>query len=184
MDSGYEFNHNKNTVNRCQEGAAHQHEPELSPWLRGTDICMQSITEEMEGCKPRRSGNHVASNPVCLKAREKGNRSCSWLCVTSTHLCPPPWGEWEDVVRSYAWFFATGLYGHVHLITLEEKQKELKCVSSSLLCCEWPQTNSTILKRKGGKKRRKEKEFFPEVHLQDSWQAKAVLLMLSRLGIW
>lgn len=33
-----------------------------------------------------------------------------------------PWGEWEDVVRSYAWCFAMGLYGHVHFITLEEKQ--------------------------------------------------------------
>lgn len=32
-----------------QEGAAYQHEPELSPWLRGTDICVQSVTDRGNG---------------------------------------------------------------------------------------------------------------------------------------
>lgn len=59
------------------------------------------------------------------------------------------------MVRSYAWCFATGSYRHVHLITLEEKQNELECVSSRLLHCEWPYTNSTVLERKGGKEERR-----------------------------
>lgn len=32
-----------------QEGAAYQHEPEMSPWLGGTDVCVQCITERREG---------------------------------------------------------------------------------------------------------------------------------------
>lgn len=37
------------TGGMSQEGAAYLHQPKLSPWLRGTDICVQSLTDGGDG---------------------------------------------------------------------------------------------------------------------------------------
>lgn len=114
-----------------QEGAAYPHESKLSPWLRGTDICVQSLTDGGgRRVKDQEEWQPCGEQPAL--PREKGKRAGP-AAGRALHACT---SALCLMGRGRMWL------GHVHLITWEEKQNE--CVSSSPLSCERPHTNSTV----------------------------------------
>ena len=79
-------------------------------------VCRAEQMEETEGCKTRRSGSHVESKLLCPET--KGTEQVLQQAVRYMHA-PVPGTSRGAPGRGWAMCMglATGLSGHVHLIT-------------------------------------------------------------------